>query len=74
MVETDVLARLFSLLQDQGSIVQPMHLKDRVGHIVWSTVNVIGNLVWPTVSDTGGHLIQSTVNAITTLAKFGGLL
>jgi hypothetical protein len=74
MVKTDVLARLFGLLQDRGSNVQRMYLKDRVGHLVWSTVNSIGNLGRPTVSDVGGHLLRSTVNAITTLVEFGGLL
>ena len=74
MVEMDVLSRLFGLLQDQGSNVQRMHLTDRVGHLVWSTVNGIGNLVRPTVSGMGGHLLQSTVDAITTLVAFGGLL
>ena len=74
MVEMDVLSCLFGLLQDQGSNVQRMHLTDRVGPLVRSTVNGIGNPVRLAVGGMGGHLLQSTVNAITTFVAFGGLL
>ena len=74
MVETDVLAHLIRVLQVQDPNERRMYSMDRVEHLAWPTVNGRGNMGRPTVSGMGGHLLQSTFNAITTLAKFGGLL